>query len=433
MRIVHIVPGSGGTFYCQNCLRDVALVKALRELGHDVVVVPMYLPLFVDDQDVVGDAPVFFGGVNVFLQQQFALFRRTPRWLDRLLDSRWMLERAAAREGSTHAADLGAMTLSMLQGADGHQRKEVERLIAWMRDIERPDVVQVSNALLLGVARELKLALDVPVVCSLQDEEGWLDATGAPYAQQCWTALAQNARSVDAFASVSHWYAERMARRMDTPADRIAVVPLGIEAGQAAAPPSPSFQPPVIGFLSRMAEAQGLDVLVDAFLELKQRPRWSDLRLRATGGVTPADQRFVETLHRRLSRHGVDGDVEFVHSFDKDERHGLLQSVSVLSVPARCPEAFGMFMLEAWAHGVPVVQPRTGAFPEVIEAGGGGVIYDPNTASALPDALEALLLDPAKASALGAQGHRSLMERYTIERMARDMAALYSTLVESSP
>jgi len=427
MRIIHIVPGSGGTFYCQNCVRDIALVKAFRELGHDVVVVPMYLPLFTDDPDIVGDAPVFFGGVNVYLQQQFALFRRTPRWLDRLLDSKWMLKRAAAREGSTRAADLGAMTLSMLHGSDGHQRKEVERLIAWMRDIERPDVVQVSNALLLGVARELKLALDVPVVCSLQDEEGWLDATGAPYAQQCWTALAEDARSVDAFVSVSQWYARQMAERMSIPADRITVVPLGIEVDEAT-PPSPSFAPPVIGFLSRLAAAQGLDVLVDAFLELKRRGGWRDLRLRATGGVTPADKRFVDALRDRLARHGVDGDVDFVPRFDGDERHRFLQSISVLSVPSRCPEAFGMFMLEAWAHGVPVVQPRVGAFPEVVEAGGGGVIYDPNTASALADALEGLLLDPAKASALGAQGRRSVMERFTIERMAKDMAQLYGTL-----
>lgn len=429
MKIIHIVPGSGGTFYCQNCLRDIALVKALRQLGHDVVVIPMYLPLFVDDDEVVdSDVPVFFGGINVFLQQQLALFRRTPRWLDRLLDSRWMLQRAAAREGSTHAADLGAMTLSMLRGADGHQRKEVERLIAWLRDVERPDLVHVSNALLLGVAQEIKRTLDVPVVCSLQDEEGWLDATGPPYAQQCWAALAQDARSVDAFVSVSQWYAQRMTERLDIPPDRITVIPLGIEVDETT-PPSPSPESPVIGFLSRLAAAQGLDILVDAFLQLKQRDGWSDLRLRATGGVTPADQRFVDALHDKLARHGVDGDVDFVADFDRDERHRFLQSISVLSVPGRCPEAFGMFILEAWAHGVPVVQPRVGAFPEVVEAGG-GVLYDPGSDSALADALEGLLRNPAEARALGEQGHRRLMERFTIEHMARDMAQLYDTLAE---
>jgi len=432
MRIVHIVPGSGGTFYCQNCLRDVALVKALRELGHDVVVVPMYLPLFVDDQEVVGDAPVFFGGVNAYLQQQFALFRKTPRWLDRLLDSKWVLKRAAAREGSTRAAELGEMTLSMLRGADGRQRKEVDRLIAWMRDLERPDLVHVSNALLLGVARELKLALEVPVVCSLQDEEGWLDATGAPHAAQCWAALTDNARSVDAFVAVSHWYARRMTERLRIPADRIAVVPLGIEVGDAS-PPSSSCEPPVIGFLSRLAEAQGLDVLVDAFIELKQGRGWEDLRLHATGGVTPADKRFVDALHVRLTRHGVIDDVEFVPSFGKHERHHFLQSTSILSVPSRCPEAFGMFILEAWAHGVPVVQPRVGAFAEVVEAGGGGVVYNPSSDGALADALEELLRDPDRASALGAQGHRSLVERYTVERTAREMAAIYGALTETSP
>ena len=156
MKIVHIVPGSGGTFYCENCMRDNALVKALRRMGHDVVMVPLYLPMFADDPELSEDVPVFFGGINVYLQQKLALFRKTPRWLDRLADARWILELAARKAGTTRAAGLGDMTLSMLRGADGNQAKELDRLIKWLAENERPDIVHLSNALLIGLARRIR-------------------------------------------------------------------------------------------------------------------------------------------------------------------------------------------------------------------------------------------------------------------------------------
>ena len=257
MKIVHIVPGAGGTFYCPNCLRDCALVRALRQLGHEVTMVPMYLPVLVDADGIAGDVPVFFGGVNVYLQQQFKLFRKTPRWLDKLFDSSWVLRQAAAREGSTEAAGLGPMTLSMLQGAAGNQKKELDRLIHWLTEHEKPDVVHISNSLLLGLAPELKRALNVPVVCTLQDEESWLDHIDEPYDRMCWEAMSAHANDVDGFIAVSHWYAKEMHDRMGIDNDKMRVVPLGIDLdGQE--PASLSFDPPVIGYLSRMTESLGL-------------------------------------------------------------------------------------------------------------------------------------------------------------------------------
>ena len=180
MKVVHIVPGSGGTFYCQNCMRDGALVQELRKQGIDVVMVPMYLPMFTDGDSIEDDTPVFFGGINVWLQQQVPFFRKTPRWLDQWLDSKWMLKRAAKMEGTTSAAELGPMTLSMLNGTYGNQRKEVVRLMKWLTDHEKPDAIHLSNALLIGLAAPIKAALNVPVFCSLQDEDWWLDEINPP-------------------------------------------------------------------------------------------------------------------------------------------------------------------------------------------------------------------------------------------------------------
>ena len=80
--IVQITPGAGA-MYCGNCFRDNALVAALRQMGHDVTMVPLYLPLTLDEEDQSAGTPIFFGGINVYLEQKLGLFRKAPRWLRR--------------------------------------------------------------------------------------------------------------------------------------------------------------------------------------------------------------------------------------------------------------------------------------------------------------------------------------------------------------
>ena len=427
MRIVHIVPGTGGTFYCQNCVRDNSLVQALRARGHDVIVLPLYLPLLADATDPTTDAPIFFGGINVYLQQRFEIFRKTPRWLDRLLDAKWMLRRAARREGTISAAKLGSMTLSMLEGPQGNQRKELDRLVAWARNQERPDVIHISNALLLGLVGELGRALEAPIVCSLQDEDTWLDAMEPPYNSRCWEAMAERASDVDAFVAVSEWYADQMTVRMGVPRDQIAVVPLAVDLDDVEPAPLP-FEPPVIGYLSRMSESLGFGLLVDAFIELKQDPRLRDLRLKATGGMVGPDKTFVAGLRRKLKRHGMQGAAEFLPDFGQPERREFLRSISVLSVPTVRGAAFGGFILEALAFGVPVVQPSAGAFPELVKDTGGGLLYDLEEDNGLTKSLMKLLLDPVYSKELGQRGRARVIARYGIDRMVSDMLAVYRSL-----
>jgi len=429
VRIVQIVPGTGGTFYCQNCMRDAALVRGLRLRGHDVIMVPMYLPLTQDSTGLSGDVPVFFGGVNAYLQQQFKLFRATPRWVDRFFDSPWMLKQAAAREGSTSAAALGPMTLSMLQGRDGNQRKEVERLVTWLAGQDKPDVVHLSNVLLLGVADEVGAALGVPVVCSLQDEHTWLDAMAEPWRTRCWEAIGGRARGVDTFIAVSRWYADEMAPRMGIARDRIRVVPAGIQL-DGIEPPGEPPDPPAIGYLSRMCECLGLGLLVDAFLELRRNPALKDLRLRMTGGHTIEDKEFLAGLRAKVAEHGAADHVDVVAEFEGEARRDFLRSISVLSVPMPAGEAFGTFIIEALAFGVPVVQPAVGAFPEIVEGTGGGIVYDPNEAGALAKALGSLLLDPERSRELGVHGRAAVLKDYGVERTSEQMLDVYNRVVE---
>jgi glycosyltransferase involved in cell wall biosynthesis len=428
MRITHIVPGSGGTFYCENCLRDTPVVGALGERGNDVVMVPMYLPLFTDEGRDADEVPIFFGGVNAYLQQKWGLFRQTPRWVDKWFDSRWVLKQAAKRAGSTRASGLGAMTLSMLRGEEGNQAKELEHLATWLDQEAKPDVVHLSNALLLGLARRVKEATGAAIVCSLQDEAPWIDGMDDPYDRLCWDAIRERGAEVDAFVSVSHFYAELMTRKLGVGSERIRVVHIGVDVdGYPQAPLA--FDPPTIGYLARMSESSGLGALVEAFARLKGDPRHADLKLCITGGKTADDDGFLQSIRQRLAAGNLAADVEFVPDFDRTRRVEFLSSLSVLSVPETEQTAFGLYVLEALASGVPVVQPRLGAFPELVEATGGGVLYAPGDETGLAEALESLLVDPERARELGRRGRAAVTENFSLERMAEGLSGVYRSVV----
>lgn len=427
MKIVHILPGSGGTFYCENCLRDTALVQALRRQSHDVILVPMYLPLYTDGPDIAGDSPVFFGGINVYLQQVMPVFRKTPRWLDKLFDSRLLLGMAARREGSTRAAGMGEMTLSMLRGEDGNQAKELERLVTWLAKSEKPDIVHLSLSMLIGLAGRIKEALDVPVVCTMQDEDHWIDALGPEHAAACWSAIRDRTIHCDRFVTVSDYYRDLMIERLGIEPAVIDTVYIGIDldgyrtAGHEG--------PPTIGYLSKLCATLGLDTLIDAFMILKRKEGLSDLQLRAMGGLIGEDRRFLDRSRAKLRSAGMDGDVHFLPEVDRPARIDFLEDLSVLSVPMPGGEAFGMFMVEAWAAGVPVVQPRAGAFPELIDLTGGGVHYDGTGPDALAAALEPLLRDRTRAKELGARGQEATRREFDVNAMAERMSQIYESVV----
>ena len=425
MKVIHILPGSGGTFYCENCMRDSALVKALRRRGHDVVMVPMYLPIYTDDARLADESPVFFGGINCYLQQKFGLFRHTPRWLDRLFDARWLLRAAAKQAGSTRPAGLGEMTLSMLAGPDGNQAKELDRLVEWLSAEGRPDVVHVSSVLLLGLAGGLKRALRAPVVFTTMDEDTWVDAIEPPYNERCWEAMRARAADVDAFITVSDYYAGVIGGRLALTGDRLHKVPIGIDVTGLDPSPTPPATP-VVGYLSRMSRKLGLEILVEAVIALKKtRPALAGLKLRAMGGKTGDDEAFVESLRRRVQAEGLAADFEFLDEIDRDHRVAFVRSLTAMCVPMPGGEAFGTFILESLAAGVPVVQPRLGGFTELVERTGGGTLYEPNDAPTVAQAIEAMLSDPPRARALGVAGREAVLRDYTVERMAERTEQVY--------
>lgn len=430
MRIVQITPSAGDNFYCENCLRDTALARAILKQGHDVLMMPLYLPLPGEQGDSAGVSEIFFGGINVYLQQKSSLFRRTPRWLDRLFDSPKLLRWLSRHAGMTSAKDLGAMTVSMLCAEQGRQTKELDRLIDWLSAQDnKPDVVCLSNVLLIGLARSIRQRLHVPVVCLLQDEDGFLDGLSSPYSQQAWQIIADRAADVDKFVAVSKYFADVMRERLKLPPEKVCVVHTGISLdGYEPAQGWP--QTPTIGYLSRACPDRGLDTLIEAFVHVKAKPELKNAKLRIGGGRTPDDKAFLEKIHRRLASCGLSADVEFVEDFGLSARQVFLRSLSLLCVPEKQPVAYGLYVLEALASGVPVVQPAHGVFRELIEMTGGGLLCEPNNANAFAEAMAALLLDPNRARQLGTQGRNAVIEKFNIDQTVRNLLRIYQDVVQ---
>ncbi len=438
MNIIQITPGAG-TMYCGNCFRDNALVVALRKLGHEVLMVPLYLPLTLDEEDQSAGTPIFFSGINVYLEQKLALFRKAPDWFHRLLASRGLLKWAAGKTAKTRAEDLGDITLSMLRGEDGNQARELNELIGWLKPQSKPDVICLSNALLLGLAHRLKSELGAPIVCTLQGEDAFLDALPETHRARCWKTLAGRAADVDLFIAPSRYFGDLMRQRLGLPAERVRVVYNGInldgysgirgQRSEVRGPPTSDLRPPaspvphpapVLGYFARMCKEKGLDTLVDTYIELRRRDRVKSLKLRIGGSCGPADEPFVDALRARLNGARVLTDVQFCPNLDRPGKLEFLRSLSIFSVPALYGEAFGLYVIEALAAGVPVVQPRSGAFPELIEATGGGVLCNPGDPQALADSIEELLLNPARARSLRDTGRSAVFERFSAAAMATE-------------
>ena len=432
MQIVFMTPGSGDNFYCENCLRDKAIVVALRAMGCDAASMPLYLPPLMQDTDP-GDAktPVFFGGVNVYLQQRFGLFRHTPRWVDKLFDSNRLLRFAARKVGMTKASLLGETAVSMLQGASGRQAKELDRLIDYLRKSSRPDVVVLSNAMLLGMAPQIARRIGCKVVCMLQDEHDFIDALPGQYASDAWDLMRKNAESVSMFVAPSKYYADLMAPRLGLPDGSVKVCRNGIDP-QGYAPADRTPETPTIGFLSRLHPDKGLDLLTDAFIELKRQPGLENAGLVIAGGLTQNFRDYVDKIKQTLDNAGVSGSVRWIDDFDRQSKRDFLPKLSVMCVPDRSGPAAGMFVIESLLAGVPLVEPRCGALTELIEDTGGGLLYDPDTPGDMIAKLTELLTDPPRARDMGQSGRKIALEQFTAQAAAKRLTALFKTALSQS-
>jgi len=429
MRIAYLAAGAGG-MYCGSCLHDNTLAAALLKLGEDVVLAPIYTPIRTDEEDV-SQPRVFFGGINAYLQQKFPLFRRTPRWLDGWLDHPALLRLAAGRGISVDAARLGDMTVSMLRGEAGHQRKELEKLIDWLIDEVQPDVVHLSNALMLGLARMIAQRCGPPVVCSLSGEDVFLEKLQPPHNELARAQIRERAREVDAFVALNGYYADEMARYMDVPREKIEVIPHGLDlAGHEAPTVRRADSPRRIGYLARVCPEKGLHLLVEAGEALAQRPGLPVFEIHAAGYLGPGDRGYLAATSQRAQAGALAGRFHYRGELSRAEKIEFLGSLDVFCTPTLYRESKGLPVLEAWANGVPAVLPAHGAFPELAAATGGGLLHRPLDAADLAAKLGELLSNPQRAAELGKSGRAAVHDHFNAEQMARNTLALYQKLLQ---
>lgn len=429
MKILHLTPGTG-SFHCGSCLRDNALVKALRARGHDAMMVPLYLPLVTDAEEANPEQPVRVGGVGLYLQQKFPWFKFMPRFLHRLLDNPALLRWASRRMGLTGARDLGEMTVGSLLGEKSPQWAEWQKLVRWVKEECRPDVVVLSNSLLCGLAPALS-EWGPPVVCSLQGEDAFLDTLIEPYRARAWELMNQKARSVARFVAPSRFYAELMSRRMGVEMAKVSVVFNGLNfavyEGERREP-----EHPTVGYLARMIHGKGLTTLVEAFIRMVKRGNVPDARLRIAGAATDADEKYIQGLRQKLNAAGAGDRVSWEPNVSFEEKVRFLHEISVFSVPATSGEAFGLYVIEAQGCGVPVVQPRHGAFPELLDLTRGGLICEPDDPDSLAASLEELLRDKTQRQRLGETGAEVTRARFSASRMAADFEGVLTEARDGS-
>lgn len=425
MKIVYLAAGAGG-MYCGSCLHGNTLAAALREAGQECTLAPMYSPIRTDEQSVSSDH-VTFGGINVYLQQHSAIFRHTPWFVDRLFDRPGLLRLAMNRSASVRPEQLGELTVSMLEGERGRQRKELEKLVQWLDRTIRPDVVHINNAMLMGVVHEIGRRLGIPVVCSLSGEDVFLEKLPEPYRGRARELLRQRASEASALVAMNGYYADRMAEYLSVPRERIRVIRPGLNLAGHGTRQSGS-RPFTIGYLARICPEKGLHQLVAALRLLAVDGDLPPVHVKAAGYLDAADGQYVADIQRQVVQWRLSDRFEYLGELDRAAKIAFLQSLDLFCLPTVYRESKGLSVLEAWANGVPAVLPAHGAFCEMVEDTGGGLLCEPNDPAALAAVLKRMILDADLVAQCGRRAQRAVRERYNSAEMARRMVELYEEL-----
>jgi glycosyltransferase involved in cell wall biosynthesis len=416
--------------FCGSCLRDNALARELLTRGHDVTLQPVYTPTVTDEENVSRDR-VLFGGVSVYLQQHVGLFRRTPWLIDKLWDSNAFLKLLSKRSIPVDPSGLGALTISTLEGERGFQRKEIEKLIAWIRSEQTYDVINLPTALLIGLAEPIRRATGRPLLVTLQGEDLFIDGLPSADRERAVALIREQVHHVDLFLPVSQYYAEYCVDRFGIPREKIRVAPLGVTLtdltpSNRTRTPSDPF---VVGYFARVAPEKSLHLLAEAYRVLRHEHGARETRLEAAGYLAPEHREYFADIQDRMRKWGLADEFRYHGALDRMQKVRFLHSIDVLCVPSTYREPKGLYLLEAMACAVPVVAPNHGAFPEVLAKTSGGLLVRPDDPASFADGLAALRDRPGQAREMGINGAAGVHQHYSVAKMAERIVDIYSELV----
>lgn len=418
MKIAYIGAGAG-MMYCGACSRDVGFARALSRAGCDVEFLPIYTPVR-SDVPPPGKSSVFLGGLSVYLQQMFPLWRHLPDFFDRVLESESLL-RAVSHFGiRTKAKGLGAMTVSVLKGLEGNQSKEFRRLLAHIAS-SSPDVVHLGNSLLSAIAPLLKNESSAKVVCNLQGEDSFIGAFEDPYRTQAAELVKGNCSAIDLFIVPSADYGERIADYLQLDRRRLCVIRTSIEVELYRMERELRTNPLSIGYLSNIVPEKGLDTLVDAFVELVEKGM--ALYLSIAGRVF--EKRYWRSILKKLSTEGLLKRVEYLGEVELKGKRELFEKCGLFCLPSRKNEIRGTVVLEAMASGLPVLVPDSGIYREIVEVTDGGVLFREGE---LSEKLAELIGEPERLKELSLRARRGVEEHYSLEVVAAELIRYYGGL-----
>ncbi len=430
MRIAYLAAGAAG-MYCGSCLHDNTLAAALLKQGEEVLLVPTYTPLKTDEPSV-SQRRVFMGGVNAYLQQASSFFRHTPKWFDRLLDNPTFLNWVTRGASSVDPAKLGGLTVSMLKGEKGNQRKSLEQLVDWLVDEVKPDVVHLSNSMLLGLARRIRERCGPPVVCALSGEDLFLEALVPPHYDEARRLLCERAAEVEAFTSLNNYYADFMADYLSVDRSKMHVVPHGLGLDGIIPRSDEDSGELAIGYLARICPEKGFHLFIEACEELAiKRPDLS-FRVKTAGYLGAGDREYFLTLRRRIDRGPLKDRFEYLGEVTREQKYEMLRSLTAFATPTVYAESKGIPAIEAMAAGVPVVLPNHGSFPELVTDTEAGLLHQPEDPESLSEELEKLLDDPDQAAQLGRRGRMAIEDRYHADQMATSTRQVYEKLLQQA-
>ncbi len=422
-----IVTAGGAGMFCGSCMHDNAWARALMAAGTEVTLLPLYTPIRVDDENQTSTR-IFFGGLNVYLDQYVPGWRYLPRWLTRPLDAEWLLRAVSNRGVSNNAAELGALTESTIAGQHGPQAREGEQLIRFLSQQLKPDAIIFSNVMLCGEIERLKAVFRGPVFCTLQGDDVFLEGLTEPYRRRVFERLRTIASQLDGFLVHSRFYATFMQQYISAPAERFHELPLGIDCRGHTGSPRPMGTLPTIGYFARFAPEKGLRELVEAALILKQRGL--DFRVLAGGYQNPQQPAYLAEVQRLAASLG-DRFQNVGSPNTLAEKVAIFRQFDVLSVPSPYRDPKGLYVLEAWANGVPVVQPAHGHFPELIEeTAGGGITVTPGDPIALADGLQRMLTDEPFRLRCAQAGWEAVRRRHDLPVLAAATQALFARILK---
>ena len=425
MKIVYLITGSGGSFYCGNCYRDMLYLKAIRKVpGIKASAIPLYLPPDKSNIESGLDKNVFFGAISMYIREKVPFMRNMPSFLDKFLNAAPLLKLASKQAGTTRTEGLEELTLHMIEGDNAFRKNEVERLVNYLVKDGKPDIIHLSNALILGLARQLKKRMDVKVVCSLLNEDDWIDEMVDPYMDKAWKMIAREAHYVDMFVTPSTYYKNLFIKKTGISGINIIVVPLGIEPEKISSVKRESAHP-ALGYFCRVSYLNGFDKLVDAFIKLKSED-FPELTLHVCGGFTSDDKSFISGQLNKIKAHGYKSSVKIYPEFQGNKKMEFFNNVDIISVPVRKHDGYGLYILEANLAGVPVVQPDSGAFSEIIKTTGGGINYSPDNVIELSAALKGLFKNDVLRKQLAAKGASGVLENLTLDKMSAGLSEVYN-------